>query len=296
MPATSTGGGCCRPRPFASSRRCTALRAERIGGDRRRPCRWAGPRVRRGRSPGGHGACRRAAAPRRCSRIRETCRFECTGSRLGAQGRTAVVARSRMVRSGWVAAARQPSAVSSARMSAPCHSPCSMTTVPPGCARRRRGAAHLRARHRGRPGRRRGPPAGRGDAPRGRAGSRHPARRAGWRRRRRRCRRAPGTHSRGRRRTRCALPAPTRSKFSRVQRKASTRVLRGVDARMRHFGREGEGDRAAARSEVHGDRRRGTPRRSARRSRSGRRSRSRAGGRRRPVPRAARGGGTARCR
>ena len=46
--------------------------------------------------------------------------------------RSAVVARSRVVRSRWVAAARQPSAVRRSRIAAPCSSPCSRTSVPPG--------------------------------------------------------------------------------------------------------------------------------------------------------------------
>ena len=57
-PATSTGGGDWRPRPFASSSRCDGLARRTRRRRRRRRCRSGGRRARRGRWPGAPGACR----------------------------------------------------------------------------------------------------------------------------------------------------------------------------------------------------------------------------------------------
>ena len=61
-------------------------------------------------------------------------------------------------------------------------------------------------------------------------------------------------------------------------------VLGGEHPRVRHLGRQREGDRAAAGAEIDGDRRRGCRGRAARRSRAARPSRSRGAARRRPGP------------
>ena len=170
-PATSTGGGCCRPRPFASSRRCTARGAERVGGD---PVDGVG-----GQHDEFAAADRLARVAHAGEQLRLVAavvdgRHVASSVRGAAAGRlragAAVVARSRTVRSGWVAAARQPSAASSARMAAPCHSPCSMHDGAAGVREAQRGAAHLAhdvEAVRAAVERRR---AGRADAPRGRAG------------------------------------------------------------------------------------------------------------------------------
>ncbi len=78
-----------------------------------------------------------ARAHPRCVRARTGLPRPCAAARLSRAGadarqRRAVVARSRPSRSRWVATADQPSAARSARMSSPCTSPCSITSVPPG--------------------------------------------------------------------------------------------------------------------------------------------------------------------
>ena len=126
-------------------------RARRRRRRRRTRCRSAGRRARRGRWPDAPGACRREAAPRRGSRRWGTCPAQsirraapipfgalpqtaAREARSGPdRGRGAVAHRQVGVRRGGAPAVGGEQV---ARIAAPCHSPCSITIMPPGCARR----------------------------------------------------------------------------------------------------------------------------------------------------------------
>ena len=141
-----------------------------------------------------------------------------------------------------------------ARNGWPCSSPCSSTIVPPGCKQTPGRRGHLTHDIQTSPRRRRARAPGRTGAPRGRAEWPRAECTAGSRRRHRRCRRVRAGHRQDRRTegVRSCRRANGSSAWSR--RTAASGILDRVDRGVGYLVRHGEGDRAAAGTEIHADR------------------------------------------